>query len=33
MIYKLAMQSGVIDRYGHALIIDEGEAMNRIINN
>ena len=33
IIYKLAMQSGVIDRYGHALIIDEGEAVNRIINN
>jgi hypothetical protein len=32
IIYKLAMQSGVIDRYGHALIIDEGEAVNRIIN-
>ena len=32
IIYKLAMQSGVIDRYGHALIIDEGEAANRIIN-
>ena len=33
IIYKLAMQSGVIDRYGHALIIDEDEAVNRIINN
>ena len=33
IIYKLAMLSGVIDRYGHALIIDEGEAVNRIINN
>lgn len=33
IISKLAMQSGVIDRYGHALIIDEGEAVNRIINN
>lgn len=33
IISKLAMQSGVIDRYGHALIIDEVEAVNRIINN